>query len=121
MFIQHTRVFRLQKQAIRLIFNARKRVHTSRLFALANIMPITRIYEAECIKLVFKNKFDPSIDDQPIGIRELIDLPDSNNDRLYENQFKNHLDTKSGILYKNYLKLYIDMYYANGRRATPPY
>ena len=84
----------LQKQAVRLIFNARKNVHTGPLFELAGIIPITKLYESECIKMVFKNKFDPSLDAQPIAIRELFDVPESDSDRLYNDQKKNQ-DTQS--------------------------
>ena len=39
----------MQKQAIRLIFNAKRNVHTSKLFELSGIIPITKLYEVESI------------------------------------------------------------------------
>ena len=42
----------MQKKAIRTIFQARNNVHTQKLFQLANIKPIDRIYENEAIKSI---------------------------------------------------------------------
>ena len=75
----------MQKQAIRLIFNARKFVHTEKLFKLAGIEPITKLYNKECIKMVFKNKFDPMSLNQPTAIRELFMTKENNRARLYKN------------------------------------
>ena len=65
---QQNELYTLQKQAIRLVFDARKNVHTEKLFKLANILPLTKLYESESTKLVFKNKSDPSANKQPIAI-----------------------------------------------------
>ena len=59
----------LQKQEIRLIFNARKFVHTEKLFKLAGIEPITKLYDKECIRMVVKKKFDPMSINQPTAIK----------------------------------------------------
>ena len=98
-------LFTLQKQALRLIFDAKRNVHTGKLFELAKILPITKLYETECTKLVFKNKFDPSYMDQPLAVRELINFPDSNIDRLYadKNRIKIPNHYKNGHCFYNIL------------------
>ena len=63
---------RLQKKAIRLIFNANKYSHTEKLFRLAKITPIESIYEREAIKFVFKNFSETSADLQPAAIRDIL-------------------------------------------------
>ena len=85
---QINELYILQKQAIRLIFNARKFVHTEKLFKLAGIEPITKLYNKECIKMVFKNKFDPMSINQPTAIRELFMTKENNRARLYKNMNK---------------------------------
>ena len=81
---QMKELYSLQKQAVRLIFNARKNVHTEKLFKLANIVPITKLYESECCKLVYKHKYDPSCNEQPIAIGELLKSEQHNSSRLYD-------------------------------------
>ena len=63
---------RLQKKAIRLIFNASKFSHTDNLFKLANITPIEKLYEHEAIKFVFKNFSELSAMSQPVAIRDIL-------------------------------------------------
>ena len=63
---------RLQKKAIRLIFNANKYLHTEKLFRLEKITPIESIYEREAIKFVFKNFSETSADLQPVAIRDIL-------------------------------------------------
>ena len=63
---------RLQKKAIRLIFNASKFSHTENLFKLANITPIEKLYEHEAIKFVFKNFSELSAMSQPVAIRDIL-------------------------------------------------
>ena len=86
--VKINQLFILQKQAIRLIFNAKRNVHTSKLFELSGIIPITKLYEVESIKMVYKYKFDPAFGELPIAIRELINLPSTNSNRLYNDQNK---------------------------------
>ena len=81
---QMKELYSLQKQAVRLIFNARKNVHTEKLFKLANIVPITKLYESECCKFVYKHKYDPSRNEQPIAIGELLNSEQHNSSRLYD-------------------------------------
>ena len=63
---------RLQKKAIRLIFNANKYSHTEKLFRLAKITPIESIYEREAIKFVFKNFSETSANLQPVVIQVIL-------------------------------------------------
>ena len=62
----------LQKKAIRLIFNAKKHSHTEKLFKLARITPIEKLYEHEAIKFVFKNVSETSASSQPVAIRDIL-------------------------------------------------
>ena len=63
----------LQKKAVRLVFNAKKTVHTSKLFKLAKIIPANKTYEKEAVKFVYKNKSELIQSLQPKAIRDLID------------------------------------------------
>ena len=60
--------------------------------------------------MVFKNKFDPSHDAQPIAIRELFDLPDTDSDRLYNDQKKIKIPSqyKKGHCLFNIIKCWND-------------
>ena len=62
----------LQKKAIRLIFNAKQKSHTNKLFKLSNITPIQDIYENEALKFVFKNTSVLSSYHQPVAIRDIL-------------------------------------------------
>ena len=62
----------LQKKAIRTIFQARNNVHTQKLFQLANITPIDRIYETEAIKFIFQYVSDTTKELQPKAIHDII-------------------------------------------------
>ena len=50
---------------------------------MAEIVPITKLYESECIKLVFKNKLDPSSELQPIAIKKLLINENQESSRIY--------------------------------------
>ena len=67
-------IYSLQKQTVGLIFNARKNVHTEKLFKLANIVPIIKLYESKCCKFVYKHRYDLSCNEQPISIGELLNI-----------------------------------------------
>ena len=86
----------MQKQAIRLIFNAKRNVHTSKLFELSGIIPITKLYEVESIKMVYKYKFDPAFGELPIAIRELINLPSTN---MIKTRLKFPVNIKKGTVF----------------------
>ena len=62
----------MQKKAIRTIFQARNNVHTQKLFQLANITPIDRIYETEAIKFIFQYVSDTTKELQPKAIHDII-------------------------------------------------
>ena len=64
---------RLQKKAVRLIFNARPKSHTSKLFKIAKINPVNMLYQNEATKFIFQNKTEFLRNKQPAAIRELID------------------------------------------------
>ena len=60
----------LQKQAVRLIFCAKKKSHSSKLFKLAKIIPISDLYHYEAIRFMYQYKF--SLNSQPKAIYDLI-------------------------------------------------
>ena len=63
---------KLQKRAVRILFNAKRNVHTQNLFKLANITPITKLYETEAIKFVFSYISDTTKDQQPKAIHKIL-------------------------------------------------
>ena len=85
---QINELYRLQKQAVRLIFNARKNVHSEKLFKLAGILPLTKMYEYEAIKVIYKYKQEPLSDTLPLAIKELIIPQNHESIRLYQDQNK---------------------------------
>ena len=69
---QVNELLNLQKQAVRLIFRAKKRSHTSKLFKLSGIIPVTKLYEIEAIKFIYKFKNELCCSQQPMAIKEII-------------------------------------------------
>ena len=69
---QMNELLTLQKQAVRLIFRAKKKSHTSKLFKLSGIIPVTKLYEIEATKFIYKFKNELSCNQQPMAIREII-------------------------------------------------
>ena len=69
---QMNEIEKIQKQAIRLIFGARMKTHTSKLFKMAKIIPIKKLYEMETIKFIFKNTNELTRHQQPEAIKEII-------------------------------------------------
>ena len=63
---------KLQKKAVRLIFNARKTSHTKELFKLSKITPIEYLYRNEVIKFVHRNVSETSASDQPEAIKDIL-------------------------------------------------
>ena len=63
---------KLQKRAVRILFNEKRNVHTQNLFKLANITPITKLYETEAIKFVFSYISDTTKDQQPKSIHKIL-------------------------------------------------
>ena len=69
---QLTILTKLQKRAVRILFRANRNVHTQKLFKLANITPIKKLYEAEAIKFVFSYISDTTKDQQPKAIHKIL-------------------------------------------------
>ena len=69
---QSNTITKLQKQSIRLIFNAKPKVHTKQLYEIAKILPAKEAFKAEAIKLVFKNTNELTRSSQPKLISNLI-------------------------------------------------
>ena len=86
----------LQKQAVRLIFRARKRSHTSKLFKLSEIIPVTRQYEIESIKFVSKYQNELTCSTQPLAIRELFTKINESRTRQNSNMIKIPNEYKKG-------------------------
>ena len=69
---QSNTISKLQKQSIRLIFNAKPKVHTKKLYEIAKILPAKEAFKAEAMKLVFKNTNELTRSSQPKLISNLI-------------------------------------------------
>jgi len=69
---QLTILTKLQKRAVRILFKAKLNVHTKNLFKLANITPITKLYETEAIKFFFSYISDTTKDQQPKAIHKIL-------------------------------------------------
>ena len=69
---QTDQITKLQKQCIRLIFNAKRGVHTKKLYEKAQILPANATYKAEAIKLVHKSTNELTQKKQPILISNLF-------------------------------------------------
>ena len=69
--------------ADRLIFNDRKFLYTEKLFKLAGIGPIIKLYNKECTQILFKNKYN--LITQSIAIKEHFVTKECNRARLYKN------------------------------------
>ena len=93
---QINELFALQKQALRLIFRARKRSHTSKLFKLSEIIPVTRQYEIESIKFVSKYQNELTCSTQPLAIRELFAKINESRTRKNSNMIKIPNEYKKG-------------------------
>ena len=93
---QINELFALQKQAVRLIFRARKRSHTSKLFKLSKIIPVTRQYEIESIKFVSKYQNELTCSTQPLAIRELFAKINESRTRKNSNMIKIPNEYKKG-------------------------
>ena len=80
----------LQKQAIRAIFQTKRNVHTQKLFQLANITPIDKIYETEATKFVFQYVSDTTKELQPKAIHDIIfqNAVIFKNTRFYDDESK---------------------------------
>jgi hypothetical protein len=63
---------KLQKKAIRLVFNAKMRCHTGKLLKLAEITPIDKIYKCETLKFVFKYRNELTKNEQPRALSEIF-------------------------------------------------
>ena len=85
---QINELYLLQKQAVRLIFRARKRSHTSTLFRLSEIIPVTKQYEMESIKFVSKYQNELTCSTQPLAIRELFNKTKESRTRTNTNMIK---------------------------------
>ena len=105
---QINELYTLQKQAVRLIFNAKKNVHTEKLFKLAGILPLTKMYQAEAIKMVYKNWTEHLSDTQPVAIRDLIIPSSEDNARIYLNQNKIKIPSvyKKGACFYNMINVW---------------
>lgn len=69
---QWQKITKLQKKCIRILFNAKNRTHTGKLFKLADITPADRTFEKEAIKLVYKSITENYQSSQPQEITKLF-------------------------------------------------
>ena len=69
---QWQKITKLQKQCIRIIFNAKNTTHTAKLFKLSGITPAEKTYQKEAIKLVYKSTTELYQPNQPPEIAKLL-------------------------------------------------
>ena len=69
---------KLQKKAIRLVFNAKMRCHTGKLLKLAEITPIDQIYKCETLKFVYKYRNELTKYEQPQALSEIFNYETKN-------------------------------------------
>ena len=90
---------KLQKNAVRLIFSARRNTHTGKLFRLAKIRPIENVYKEEATKFVLKYINDIN-KEHPRAIERILFKGnlDKRGIRAYddESKIKIHHDFKKG-------------------------
>ena len=89
---------KLQKKAIRLVFNAKMRSHTGKLLKLADITPVEKIYKCETLKFVFKYKNELTKNEQP---KALYDLFNHKTTKRTTRQSNNTLNIQSKKEYKS--------------------
>ena len=93
---QMNELMKLQKNAVRLIFSARRNAHCGKLFQLAKIRPIDKTYENEATKFVYKNSNVSSKDQQPKAISDILFKGNTNlrSLRMYDDEDKIKIDGK---------------------------
>ena len=69
---QNTRILKLQKQCLRLICNAKRGVHTKKLFESTKIIPTYETFNYEAIKFVHKTMNNQTQEKQPKLINDYI-------------------------------------------------
>ena len=69
---QNNQILKLQKQCLCLICNARRGVHTKKLFESTKIIPSNETFKSETIKFVHKTMNNLTREKQPKQINELI-------------------------------------------------
>ena len=97
---QTTTLEKLQKRAIRLIFNTRKTTHTNKLFLLSNITKIKFLYTTEAIKFCYKYQNDL----MPEAINEIIRYQPHNWHTRNKNSIPLNPKNKKGSAIYNIIK-----------------
>ena len=69
---QIKKLTKLQKQALRFVFQTKPKVHTKKLFKATKIIPINQTFAAEATKLIFRMKHELTESVQPKAIKELL-------------------------------------------------
>ena len=94
--VQIDELQKLQKNAVRLIFSAKRNVHCGKLFQIAKIRPIDKIYNHEAIILVHKNHNPLTKDKQPTPIANLLNKNNNNQRslRMYDDEAKIKIDNQ---------------------------
>ena len=88
-----------KKKDDRLIFNDRKFLYSEKLFKLAGMGPIIKLYNKECTKMLFKNKYN--LITQSIAIKEHFVTKECNRARLYK------IQCNKARLYKNTCNIFL--------------
>ena len=93
---------KLQKRAIRLVFNASYNTHTAQLFSISKVTPIELIYKKEALK--FLKMFN--LDEQPKAFYEIFDKCNDGTDMRSHKKFTFRIPPKfkNGQAFYNMLK-----------------
>ena len=75
---QIKKLTKLQKQALRFVFQTKPKVHTKKLFEATKTIPINQTFAAEATKLIFRLTHELTESVQPKAIKELL-LEHTNN------------------------------------------
>ena len=92
----------LQKQSVRLIFNAKPRVHTKKLYEITKILPVKQTHKIESVKCIYKITNELTRNKQPKAISELLTkkIANTRTTRLSQNPNKLPLNsTQPGSLF----------------------
>ena len=98
---QIEKLAKLQKQALRFVFQTKPKVHTKKLFEATKIIPINQTFAAEATKLIFRMKHELTEGVQPKAIKELfVDKTKNRTTRQSQDTSRVHPVLTQGLIYE---------------------
>ena len=98
---QIEKLAKLQKQALRFVFQTKPKVHTKKLFEATKIIPINQTFAAEATKLIFRMKHELTESVQPKAIKELLlDKTKNRTTRQSQDTSRVHPEINQGLIYE---------------------